>query len=339
MSIEIIQCNALEWLEKESAKGPRFDCIITDPPYDSLMKWQGVGTTARMGFGAGKDAAESEKFYPTIDREEMWDVICALDGLAKDNSHTYIMADGEYMPVILAWVRESGELGWKYSKPLVWDKVNAGMGYHWRGTHEYIVMLEKGKRRLNDLGKQDVLRHKRVTGGYPTEKPMGLIEDLLLNSTKEGDWVFDPFMGGGYHGGRLPETQPQLCDVGYFFARHCVCAATFGTTHRRNFNFMKTTTLNSDIHEEAGREGSQDETANGLGWLVFHAVAVWSALAFWLRFKRVCAWHQPRMIRMGGNPLARKVTHGMCPECFQRVNAELLATDAHGCPRILTGVN
>lgn len=197
--IQIIECNALEWLENNSSGGFRqqFDCIITDPPYDSLLKWQGVGTTARMGFGAGKDAADSEKFYPTINRDEMQDVLRCLAALAKENSHTYVMADGEYMPLILHWVRESPGFGWKYSKPLVWDKVNAGMGYHWRGTHEYIVMLEKGKRRLNDLGKQDVLRHKRVTGGYPTEKPVGLFEDLLLNSTKEGDWVLDPFMGGG----------------------------------------------------------------------------------------------------------------------------------------------
>jgi site-specific DNA-methyltransferase (adenine-specific) len=196
--IQIIQCNSLAWLEENTANNLlRFDCIITDPPYDSLIKWQGIGTSARMGFGAGKDATKSDKFYPTIDREQMWEILCQLDKIAAMNSHTYIMCDGDYMPRILGWVRESGELSWQYSKPLVWDKVNAGMGYHWRGTHEYIVMLEKGKRRLNDLGKQDVLRHRRVTGGYPTEKPLALIEELLLNSTKECDWVFDPFCGSG----------------------------------------------------------------------------------------------------------------------------------------------
>lgn len=196
--IEIVQCDARQWLKTQAAKTPgRFDCIITDPAYDSLMKWQGVGTTARMGFGRNKDAAESEKFYPTIDRQDMWEILLALDRLARMNSHTYIMCDHEYMPLILCSVRESGKLSWNYSKSLVWDKINAGMGYHWRGTHEYVVMLEKGKRRLNNLGKQDILRHKRVTGGYPTEKPLPLIEELLLNSTKEGDWVLDPFCGGG----------------------------------------------------------------------------------------------------------------------------------------------
>lgn len=199
--IEIIHCDALAWLEEAAIKTPaRFDCIITDPPYDSLMKWQGIGTTARMGFGRNKDAAQSDKFYDTINAEQMWNVLIALDNLAKTHTHTYLMCDHEYMPRILGWARESGHFSWDYSKSLVWDKINAGMGYHWRGTHEYIVMLEKGKRRLNNLGKQDILRHKRITGGYPTEKPFALIEDLVLNSTKEGDWVFDPFCGSGVVG-------------------------------------------------------------------------------------------------------------------------------------------
>lgn len=202
--IQIIHTDALKWLEENAVNNSRrFDCIITDPPYDSLVKWQGIGTTARMGFGRGKDQSESDKFYPVITCEEMWNALITLDNLSDMNTHTYVMCDGEYMPRLLGWVRDSKNqdgdklFSWQYSKPLVWDKVNAGMGYHWRGTHEYIVMLEKGKRRLNDLGKQDVLRHKRVTGSYPTEKPLALIEELLLNSTKEGDWVLDPFCGSG----------------------------------------------------------------------------------------------------------------------------------------------
>ena len=196
---EIIQADSLEWLENT---GMDFDCIITDPPYDSLMKWQGIGTTARMGFGIGKDASRSEKFFETIDRKQMWEILCAFAKIVKDNSHTYIMADHEYMPILLGWVRESGELPWQYSKALVWDKIDAGMGYHWRATHEYIVMLEKGKRKLNNLSKGDILRYKRVQGkeNYPTQKPLALMEELVLNSTKEGDWILDPFCGSGTTG-------------------------------------------------------------------------------------------------------------------------------------------
>ena len=198
--IEIINTNALEWLENAAANGPRFDCIITDPPYWTLNKWRNIGTTTRLGGHRNKDEQNEDRWFETIDRDDLWSVLIAFDQLIKNNSHTYIMCDHEVVSIILGWVRESGELSWNYSKPLIWDKINSGMGYHWRATHEYIVMLEKGKRRLNNLGMGDILRHKRVTGKYPTEKPLSLIEDLLLNSTKEGDWVIDPFCGSGVVG-------------------------------------------------------------------------------------------------------------------------------------------
>lgn len=67
------------------------------------------------------------------------------------------------------------------------------------------------------------------------------------------------------------------------------------------------------------------ERFNPFVWLTFHAIALWSAASFWLRFKRVCAWHSPKPRRMGGNPFARRVTHGMCPACFARVSAEIIS--------------
>ena len=67
------------------------------------------------------------------------------------------------------------------------------------------------------------------------------------------------------------------------------------------------------------------ERSNLSGWITFHAVAIWSAASYWLRFRRVCAWHEPKPKRMGGNPLARRVTHGICPECFARVSAEIIS--------------
>lgn len=154
-----------------------------------------------MGFGRGKDATESDKFYATIDREELWNLMGHFHTLLKPNGYCYIMCDQVYLPILLNWAREEmgGGNGWSYSKPLVWDKVDGGMGYHWRATCEYIVMLQKGKKKLNFLGWQDILRFKRVQGDghYPTEKPFGLIERIILNSTQPGDLVLDPFSGSG----------------------------------------------------------------------------------------------------------------------------------------------
>ena len=108
--VEVIHANALEWLEEEAMKGPRFDCIITDPPYWTLDKWRNIGTTTRLGGHREKDQQVDDRWFETITRDDLWTVLIAFDQLAKYNSHTYIMCDHEVMPIILGWVRESGEL-------------------------------------------------------------------------------------------------------------------------------------------------------------------------------------------------------------------------------------
>jgi hypothetical protein len=39
----------------------------------------------------------------------------------------------------------------------------------------------------------------------------------------------------------------------------------------------------------------------------------WERVKFWFSHKRVCNWCQPPHF-LGGNPFARKITHGMCPK-------------------------
>jgi hypothetical protein len=72
-------------------------------------------------------------------------------------------------------------------------------------------------------------------------------------------------------------------------------------------------------------EFGMQEHSNPLAWTIFHAVAFCSAASYWLKFRRVCAWHQPKPRRMGGNPVARRETHGICPECFARVSGEIIS--------------
>ena len=57
--------------------------------------------------------------------------------------------------------------------------------------------MKKVKRKLNNLGVPDVLECKRVFRGYPTEKPIPLIEILIQQSSSSGELVIDPFFGSG----------------------------------------------------------------------------------------------------------------------------------------------
>lgn len=201
--IEVIQADAIQWLEQQAQETPEsFDCIVTDPPYWTLDKWRGVGSTARLGMGrkgTGSDNID-EKFFDTITPEQLWQCMMAFDQLLKMNGHLYMFCDDETSDV-LKNAFKSGELCFDYCKRLVWDKVDGGMGYHYRATYEFIMMFEKGKRRLNDLAIQDVLHFKRVQGKhYPTEKPLPLIQTLIENSTVEGERILDPFCGSGVTG-------------------------------------------------------------------------------------------------------------------------------------------
>ncbi len=72
-----------------------------------------------------------------------------------------------------------------------------GMGYHYRARYECVLFFEKGKRKLHDLGIADIIEAKRITGGYPAEKPPDVSEILIKQSTDTGSLVIDPFMGSG----------------------------------------------------------------------------------------------------------------------------------------------
>ncbi len=72
-----------------------------------------------------------------------------------------------------------------------------GMGYHYRARYECVLFFEKGKRKLSDLGIADIIEQKRITNGYPAEKPPEVSEILIRQSTEPGELVIDPFTGSG----------------------------------------------------------------------------------------------------------------------------------------------
>jgi site-specific DNA-methyltransferase (adenine-specific) len=92
------------------------------------------------------------------------------------------------------------QAGFKFWKPLIWDKKHIGMGYHYRARYEVILFFEKGKRKLHNLGVADVLTAPRIWRGYPTEKPVTLATTLVEQSSSTGESVLDPFCGSGSFG-------------------------------------------------------------------------------------------------------------------------------------------
>ena len=157
----------------------------------SLLKnIEKIGTTTRLKASEGSSNEWFDIFPNTRFPEFFQEVYRVL----KNNSHFYMMCDQETMFVAKPLAESAG---FKFWKPLVWDKARIGMGYHYRARYEFILFFEKGKRKLSDLSVPDVLTFPRVIKGYPTEKPVGLCEVLIKQSSSPGDLVIDPFMGSG----------------------------------------------------------------------------------------------------------------------------------------------
>lgn len=180
--------DAIEWLS--TLANASVDLLITDPPYESLEKHRKIGTTTRLKVSK----ASSNKWFdifPNIRFEELFEEIYRV---LKQDSHFYLFCDHETM----FYAKPLAEkVGFKFWKPIIWDKINIGMGYHYRARHEYILFFEKGKRKLNDLSIPDVLEFKRIYRGYPTEKPVPLLELLVKQSSVPGELIVDPFFGSG----------------------------------------------------------------------------------------------------------------------------------------------
>jgi site-specific DNA-methyltransferase (adenine-specific) len=165
--------------------------VLTDPPYSDQTH---AGARTRAGV-EGKGSAKLVDFKPWSGKE-MTRLLRLLGPIAArwvvmtvDDNFTSTMRNRA--PKTLQWVRKG-----------VWVKVGAapqfsgdrpGMGW------ETIAFMHRTGRTLawNGGGRNSVFTHPVVHGGHPTEKPYGLVSELIQLFTDPGDTVLDPFMGSG----------------------------------------------------------------------------------------------------------------------------------------------
>jgi site-specific DNA-methyltransferase (adenine-specific) len=183
--------DAVEYLR--SLPDASVDLVLTDPAYESLEKHRSKGTTTRLKHSK----ASSNDWFKIFPNSRFPEFFAEVFRVLKKHRHFYLMCDSDTMFVAKPLGEEAG---FKFWKPIIWDKMKIGMGYHYRGQCERVLFFEKGKRKLNDLGQSDVIPVSRIRDGYPTEKPVKLLRILIENSTQPGELVVDPFMGSGSTG-------------------------------------------------------------------------------------------------------------------------------------------
>jgi site-specific DNA-methyltransferase (adenine-specific) len=185
------QADAVAWLR--TLGDASVDLVITDPPYESLEKHRAVGTTTRLTHSK----ASSNDWFQIFPNARFGELFGELHRVLKKDRHFYLFCDAETMFVARPLAEAAGFRFWK---PIVWDKICLGMGYHYRSRYELVLFFEKGKRQLADRSIADVIAEKRIRGGYPAEKPVALAQVLVRQSTRPAELVVDPFVGSGSFG-------------------------------------------------------------------------------------------------------------------------------------------
>ena len=206
---------AMRWIPDEMA-----DLIILDPPYN-----------LSRNFGETTFVARKEEAYEEYLRSWMHDVCQKL----KPSGSLYLCGDwrcsatmqrvlSEELTILnrITWQREKGrgaKTNWKNSMEDIWFAVKTPLDYYF--NVEAVMMKRRVKAPYRENGKpKDWEETKdgnfRLTypsnfwddisvpfwsmpenTDHPTQKPEKLIAKLILASSKEGDVVFDPFMGSG----------------------------------------------------------------------------------------------------------------------------------------------
>jgi site-specific DNA-methyltransferase (adenine-specific) len=186
------------------------DCIITDPPYQSLDVEVSTGTTTRLvrrDACGGKRLADADgpAWFDTLTDEQIGEVLAECERIVKPTGAIYVFSDVKSgLRLFANWARNV----------IVWDKCKIGMGYAWRRQHEWIGYRPMPKHKLRDQSMSDVIRVEGVQDKeHPTQKPQGIIRPLVKNSTDHHAVILDPFMGSGTTGVACIQTARKFIGI------------------------------------------------------------------------------------------------------------------------------
>jgi len=187
------------------------DVVSTDPPYNVPM----------AGHVSGLGKIQHRPFVEGNGEKSELDFIAFLEGamrnaaaVARDGSLHYWAMDWRHLYELNVAARIVYD---EYVNLCVWTKTSAGMGSLYRSQHEHFGVWRKGKTRHRNnvqLGRFGRSRSNvwtypgansfsrasdegNLLALHPTVKPVALIADILLDCTKRGDIVLDPFLGSG----------------------------------------------------------------------------------------------------------------------------------------------
>lgn len=196
------------------------DLVFTDPPYNVAYSGRGQN---RLGTIKNDDMSD-EKFD-----EFLRSVFACYEAAMKPLACIYVCHPDSASAPKLAFEKTFAER-FKKSSTIIWVKQSAGMGWQdYRAQHEPIIYGwkpgagshffcgDRSKTTVWQIG-----RDAQASYVHPTQKPVALPLEAVMNSSKGSDVVLDLFGGSGStmiaceKSGRINrsmELDPRYCDV------------------------------------------------------------------------------------------------------------------------------
>lgn len=166
------------------------DLVVTDPPYKVISG----GKPHKKGQPSGMLSKNDGKIFRYNNvNPEIW--IPEVYRILKNGSHCYIMTNTINMEKYLKICRETG---FGLHNILCWEKNNVTPSRWYMKNCEFTLFLRKGRAKtINNVGSKMIHKFDNIIGNktHPCEKPIELMKFYILNSSNEGDIVFDPFCG------------------------------------------------------------------------------------------------------------------------------------------------
>lgn len=200
-NIDFMQGDYLELMKNIEDKS--IDLLLTDPPY---LHIKGGSKCKRVNRGVYDENNPIKSDMSDFDEESIFTFLDTVK-IKMKKMNAYIFCSKLQIVSYLKWVDQYKKYQYDI---LVWDKCKSGLiGHKAFATNiEYIIRIyEYGcglKEVKNNEDKliseyyQKIQRVKPVTNKmHPAEKPIELLERLIVLSSEEGNIVCDPFMGSG----------------------------------------------------------------------------------------------------------------------------------------------
>ncbi|UQY80004.1 Modification methylase DpnIIB [Candidatus Hepatincola sp. Av] len=213
--------NCLELMKKLTTNS--IDMIFADPPYmlsnDGLTCKNGKLVTVNKGHWDKSNGFDNDVLF-----HEAWLLQCKR--LLKDDGTLWV--SGTYHSIYQCGYLLQ-KLGFHILNDIAWLKPNAAPNLSCRfftASHETLLWVRKSKQAKHYFNYQamkhgsfpeDKLKVKnsqmrsvwsiptskareKIHGKHPTQKPLNLLQRIIMSSTKEFDTILDPFNGSGTTG-------------------------------------------------------------------------------------------------------------------------------------------